>query len=211
MVLDLHEDIDYDFIGQEVESVVEVLHSTLRMLLEDFELRVGLVELERDDAANDVGEHVLEGELVAVVVCDGRHCTRVLPLLTLQCSFLTHHTDGFVGRLDLEGLNLANIHSSDKLSSRLPNRHALLFLLLSSQCLGCEISSLFSVHEANLVSDHLSVFNMLVDHTLSSAHHGCFVSNTLKFLILQFFSDGVLGVLGHGLVLVPLVLLLYHL
>jgi hypothetical protein len=46
MVLDLYEDVDNNFVREEVESVVEVLDSTLRMLLENFELRVSLVQFE---------------------------------------------------------------------------------------------------------------------------------------------------------------------
>lgn len=46
MVLDLHEDVDNNLVREEVESVVEVLDSTLRMLLENFELRVSLVQFE---------------------------------------------------------------------------------------------------------------------------------------------------------------------
>jgi len=46
MVLDLHKDVDNNLVREEVESVVEVLDSTLRMLLENFELRVSLVQFE---------------------------------------------------------------------------------------------------------------------------------------------------------------------
>ena len=46
MVLDLYEDVDNNLVREEVESVVEVLDSTLRMLLENFELRVSLVQFE---------------------------------------------------------------------------------------------------------------------------------------------------------------------
>jgi len=46
MVLDLHKDVDNNLVREEVESVVEVLDSTLRMLLENFELRVSLVKFE---------------------------------------------------------------------------------------------------------------------------------------------------------------------
>jgi hypothetical protein len=178
------------------------------VLFEDLEFGVGLVKFERDNATNDVGEHVLKGELVTVVVRNRCYGTRVCSLLTLQCCFLTHHTDGFVSCFDLEGLHLTDVHSSDKLSSRLSNRNALLFSFLSSHSLSSKVSSLLSVHETNLVSDNLSLFNVLVHKSLSFTHHSGFVSNTLKLLILQLFGDGVLSVFGHGFMLISLVLLL---
>jgi hypothetical protein len=58
------------------------------------------------------------------------------------------------------------------------------------------------------MSNHLPLFDMLIHKSLSFAHHGGLISNTLKFLVLQFLSNGVLGVLGHRFVLVSLVLFL---
>jgi len=46
MVLNLHEYVNNNLIGDVVEPIVEILYSSLVMLLEDFELWVSLVQLE---------------------------------------------------------------------------------------------------------------------------------------------------------------------
>ena len=57
MVLHADENIDYKLIWNVVETLVEVANTALRVLLENFELRILLVELVSDSAADDVCKH----------------------------------------------------------------------------------------------------------------------------------------------------------
>lgn len=90
----VHENVDYELIWDIVETLVEVAYAALRMLLEDLEFRVLLVQLVSDGAADDVRKHGLQGLLVAVVVGDGQCKAAVGALfVALDVRLLTHHAD----------------------------------------------------------------------------------------------------------------------
>ena len=78
-------------------------------------------------------------------------------------------------------------------------------------CLDGKVASLFGVLEAANDPFVLPLIYMIVYHALCTAHHGSFVRDSLKFLVLQLFGDRMLGILRLVLNLILQVLLLNHL
>ena len=73
MVLHADEYVDDKLIWNVVETLLKVAYAALWMFLEHLELWVLLVQLVSDCAADNVGEHGLEGLLIAVIVLNWQH------------------------------------------------------------------------------------------------------------------------------------------
>lgn len=54
VVLDLDEDVNDNLIGDVVEALVEILYAALVVLLEDLELGISLVQLQRDHTSDNI-------------------------------------------------------------------------------------------------------------------------------------------------------------
>ena len=208
MILNLHKDINHNLIRDIVESVIEVLNSAFVVLLEDFELWVSLIELQRNHAADNISEHVFEGQLIRVIVlnrCDG---VRVVTLLALEVGLLAHHPDGFVRRFHGHGLDVADD------GPILVGPHTFQSVHLSVSLLYRPGSiSAGPLRVLKSVDDPfgLPLLHMLVNHALRATHHRGLVRNSLELLVLQLLGNRMLRVLWLVLIFVLLVLLLDHL
>lgn len=106
MVLNLNENVNNNFVGNVVESLIEVLDTALVMLFENFEFRVLLVQFERDNSTDNISEHVLESELITVIIVNRSNGVRVFFLLSLEVGLLSHDTDSLVCSLNSDLLDI---------------------------------------------------------------------------------------------------------
>jgi hypothetical protein len=106
MVLNLNEDVNYDLVGEVVESFVKVFNASFVMLPKYFKFRIRFIKLQRNYATNNVCEHIIEGQSVRVVVLDRSDGVRVLSLLPFKVSLLTHNSDRLVRGFDGDWLDI---------------------------------------------------------------------------------------------------------
>jgi hypothetical protein len=205
MVLDFDENVNDDFIRDIVKSLVEVLNTAFMMFFEYFEFRVLLVQFEGNDSSDDVGEHVFECKFVTVVVVDRGYGVGVFSLFSLEVCLLSHHTDGLVGSLDHDLLNISTQAKVVLTCLKILPCDFLFSLLLSSYS---EVSSAFGVHEPHSMAGVFALLHVVVDHALSTAHQGGLVCNSLQFLVLKLFNDRWFSILRHCFKLITLVLFL---
>ena len=176
-----YEDVDNKLIRDVVKPFSEIADSALWMLLENLKLWILLVKFVRDCPADDVCEHRLKSLLIAVIVLQrlyvaGLAGTLLIPLCN---SFLSHHSDRFVGGFDGYRFDISNRHTI--------NHGRLLLLCFLSfdrrffcfDLLGCEIASTTCVRE--VIVDTLSLSHGLVCSHDSLCCHllGSFIMDAL--------------------------------
>jgi hypothetical protein len=166
------------------------------MLFENFELRVKLVKLVCECAANDISKHGLQHLLVAIVVLY-RHCASVIAV-ALCVSLLPHHSDGFVGCLDRYGFDIPDWNTVYDLSLGL-----LQLLFLQSPFIAilfflCKIAGLAGQVEPSFKALSLASDNMLLHDVLSIKKLGSLIRNPLKLVVLDLAGDCCLGVVGFA-------------
>lgn len=203
MLLHANENVNDKLIGDVVESLIKVANTTLRVLFEDFELGVLLVQLVCDCTANDVGEHRFESLLIAVIVLDGHEALALSLLLTLAVSLLTHDADRLVGRLNSHRLDVTHRYAIDHCSLFLLGVLSLDRHLLGPDLLRGKVASAARVSEA--LVDALSLAHGLMCRydVLGVKLLSGLVMDPLKLFVLHLPSNGRLGVGGHGLLLIP--------
>jgi hypothetical protein len=176
MVLDFDENIDNNFIRDIVKSLIEVLNTAFMMFFENFEFRILLVQFEGNDSSNNVGEHVFESKFITVVVVDRGYCIGVFSLFSLEICLLSHHTDGLVGSLDHDLLNISTQSKVVLTCLKILPCDFLFSLLLSCYS---KMASAFSVHESHSMAGVFALLHVVVDHALGTSHQGGFVRYSL--------------------------------
>lgn len=213
MVLHADENIDYKLVWNVVETLIEVANTALRVFLENFELWILLIKLVGDGAADDVSKHRFKSLLITVVILDGQHKARIVValLLTLDISFLSHHSNRLVCSLDLDRLDISDgyavNHSCLSLFSLLPLKG----LFFRPYCFCGKVSSPACVGKALIYSLRLAHSLMTAYDVLSCNLLSGFIWNPLQLLVLHLSSDSLTGIFRHGVVLVFQQLLLYRL
>lgn len=156
----------------------------------------------RDSAADDVSEHRFKGLLIAIIILN-RHEARTLALLlTLAVGLLAHDTDGLVGRLDSNGLDITDRDTIDHCSLFLLRLLSLHRHLLDSDLFGGKVARAAGVGEAlihalSLAHGLMRRYDVLGGELLSG-----FIRDPLKLTILHFTRDGRLSVGRHSLLLI---------
>mmetsp|Transcript_35903 Transcript_35903/g.47233 ORF Transcript_35903/g.47233 Transcript_35903/m.47233 type:complete len:210 (-) Transcript_35903:388-1017(-) len=199
MVLHADEDVHNELVGDVVEALVEIAHTALRVLFENLELGVLLVQFVSNGAADDVSEHRLEGLFVAVVVLNGHEARRLALLLALAVGLLAHDTDRLIGRLHSHWLDFTNGDAVNHCSLLLLCSFALDHRFMGLDLFGGEVAGAASVCEAFVHA--LSFAHGLVRRhdVLGSELLRGLVRDPLQLLVLHLACDGLLGVSGHRL------------
>ena len=213
MILHTDENIDHKLIWNVVETLIEVAYAALRVLLENFELGILLVQLVGDGAADNVCQHRFKRLLITVVILDGQHEARIVMalLLALHVCLLAHHPDRLVGSLYLDGFDLADGNAIDHSRLRMLGVLSLNGRLFRLDRFGGKVSSSTCVCEALVDSLSLAHRLMAANYALRCHLLSGLIWNSLQLLVLHLSGDGLTGVLRDRIVLVTQQLLLYWL
>ena len=211
MLLHADEDVDDELIRNVVESLVKVADTALGVLFEHLELRVLLVQLVSNGAANDVREHRLESLLVTVVILDRHEALALAFLLALAVCLLAHDANGLVSGLDLDRLDVTDWDSINHCSLLLLLSLTLDSDFLSFDLFGGKVSSAARISKAFV--DALSLTHRLVSShdVLRGELLSCLIWDSLQLFVLHLTGDGLLSVGRHRIFLVLQQLLLNRL
>merc|ERR1712137_818984 len=116
MVLKGAENVDNQFIWDILETLAEVADASIRMFLEHFEFWILLVQFVGERPTNDVCEYALNSLLVALIILNGQDNTLVSALFPLQVCFLPHNSDGLIGGLHCNCLDVSDCYTVDSLN-----------------------------------------------------------------------------------------------
>ena len=191
------EDVNDQLIRYVLETLAEVADAALRVLFEDLVLRVHLVELVGESSSNDIGQDLLKGLLIRVLLNSLSTC------VSLVIGLLAHLADLLVHSLHGDWLDLSHWHAINRLLVLLGLRLVLRVLETLLHLFVCKVASLARFVKPSLETLILARSHVTLRDVESGVLHGDLVVDALNLVLLHLLGDCGAQVLGPilGLVL----------